>query len=142
MLAPGADLGAALAAARRTADDFDAWLQGRGVRVATGVPAIPLVQNCPTPEGDKGDDDGDRVINCLDQCPASLAGQAIGLDGCPVAISIDLQGVTFAYALTPAVSDIDLTIDTGEIVALVGPNEVGKTSLLKALTHLNGSLEF
>lgn len=81
----------------RTADDFDAWLQGRGVRVATGVPAIPLVQNCPTPDGDKGDDDGDRVINCLDECPASLAGQAIGVDGCPASISIDLQGVTFAY---------------------------------------------
>ncbi|WP_425489360.1 OmpA family protein [Cognatilysobacter bugurensis] len=81
----------------RTADEFDAWLQSRGVRVATGVPAVPLVQNCPTPEGDKGDDDGDRIINCLDQCPGSAAGQAIGPDGCPAAISIDLQGVTFAY---------------------------------------------
>lgn len=81
----------------RTADEFDAWLLARGVRVATGEPAVPLVQTCPTPEGDRGDDDGDSIINCLDQCPDSVAGQAIGPDGCPAAISIDLKGVTFAY---------------------------------------------
>lgn len=80
-----------------SADEFDSWMRQRGVRVATGKPAVPLVQNCPTPEGDKGDGDGDGVINCLDQCPASEAGQTIGPDGCPVPVSIDLKGVTFAY---------------------------------------------
>lgn len=81
----------------RSADDFDAWMDAQGVRVSTGIPAIPLVQNCPTAEGDKGDDDNDRVINCLDQCPDSQPGQVIGRDGCPTSISIDLKGVTFAY---------------------------------------------
>jgi OOP family OmpA-OmpF porin len=80
-----------------SADQFDEWMKQRGVRVATGKPATPLVQNCPTPEGDKGDGDGDGIINCLDQCPASEAGQTIGPDGCPVPVSIDLKGVTFAY---------------------------------------------
>lgn len=80
-----------------TADEFDAWLQAQGLTVSTGEPAIPLVQICPTPEGDRGDDDGDGIINCLDQCPNSIAGQAIGPDGCPVPISIDLRGVTFSY---------------------------------------------
>ncbi len=80
-----------------SADQFDQWLKQRGVRVATGKPATPLVQNCPTPEGDKGDSDGDGIINCLDKCPASEAGQTIGRDGCPVPVSIDLKGVTFAY---------------------------------------------
>jgi OOP family OmpA-OmpF porin len=80
-----------------TADEFDAWMKSRGVRVATGQPATPRVQTCPTPEGDRGDNDGDGVINCLDQCPDSQAGQTIGPDGCPVPVSIDLRGVTFAY---------------------------------------------
>ena len=80
-----------------SADKFDDWMKQRGVRVATGKPAIPLVQNCPTPEGDKADSDGDGIINCLDLCPASEAGQTIGPDGCPVPVSIDLKGVTFAY---------------------------------------------
>ena len=30
------------------------------------------------------DDDGDGVNNCDDKCPGSVAGQAIGPDGCPV----------------------------------------------------------
>ena len=80
-----------------SADQFDEWMKSKGVRVATGKPATPLVQNCPTPEGDKGDGDGDGVINCLDRCPDSEAGQTIGPDGCPVPVSIDLKGVTFAY---------------------------------------------
>ncbi|MGH8074761.1 MAG: OmpA family protein, partial [Lysobacter sp.] len=80
-----------------SADKFDDWMKAKGVRVATGKPATPLVQNCPTPEGDKGDSDGDGIINCLDLCPASEAGQTIGPDGCPVPVSIDLKGVTFGY---------------------------------------------
>jgi outer membrane autotransporter protein len=30
------------------------------------------------------DDDGDGVNNCMDKCPTSTAGQAVGPDGCPV----------------------------------------------------------
>jgi len=43
------------------------------------------------------DDDGDGVNNCEDKCPASQAGQAIGPDGCPVALTIDLRGVNFEF---------------------------------------------
>src|SRR3546814_14675266 len=40
-----------------SADKFDDWMTAKSVRVATGKPATPLVQNCPTPEGDKDDSD-------------------------------------------------------------------------------------
>lgn len=43
------------------------------------------------------DDDGDGVNNCDDRCPNSTAGQAIGPDGCPVPITIDLRGVNFDF---------------------------------------------
>jgi OmpA-OmpF porin, OOP family len=43
------------------------------------------------------DDDGDGVNNCDDKCPASVAGQAIGPDGCPVPLTIDLKGVNFDF---------------------------------------------
>lgn len=43
------------------------------------------------------DDDGDGVNNCDDKCPTSQAGQAIGPDGCPVALTIDLRGVNFDF---------------------------------------------
>ncbi|MCX7033578.1 MAG: OmpA family protein [Arenimonas sp.] len=43
------------------------------------------------------DDDGDGVNNCNDKCPNSVAGQAIGPDGCPVPLTIDLKGVNFDF---------------------------------------------
>ena len=43
------------------------------------------------------DDDGDGVNNCDDRCPDSQAGQTVGPDGCPVAVTIDLRGVNFDY---------------------------------------------
>lgn len=100
-----------------TADEFDAWLKKRGVRVATGKAATPVVQNCPTPEGDKGDQDGDGIINCLDQCPTSEAGQTIGPDGCPVPVSIDLKGVTFAYDKASLSNDAKVVL--GEAVEIL-----------------------
>jgi len=43
------------------------------------------------------DDDGDGVNNCDDKCPNSLPGQAVGPDGCPVPLTIDLRGVNFDF---------------------------------------------
>lgn len=43
------------------------------------------------------DDDGDGVNNCDDRCPNSTAGQAIGPDGCPVPLTIDLKNVNFDF---------------------------------------------
>lgn len=43
------------------------------------------------------DDDGDGVNNCEDKCPTSQAGQAVGPDGCPVPLTIDLRGVNFDF---------------------------------------------
>lgn len=43
------------------------------------------------------DDDGDGINNCNDKCPGSTSGQAIGPDGCPVPLTIDLRGVNFDF---------------------------------------------
>jgi outer membrane protein OmpA-like peptidoglycan-associated protein len=104
-----------------SAEAFEAWMKQRGVRVATGKPAMPLVQNCPTPEGDKSDGDGDRIINCLDKCPDSVAGQTIGPDGCPVPVSIDLQGVTFAYDRATLESEAKAVLDEAVKILLRHP---------------------
>jgi OOP family OmpA-OmpF porin len=55
------------------------------------------VAAAPAPTCADKDDDGDGVNNCDDKCPGSQAGQAIGPDGCPVPVTIDLRGVNFDF---------------------------------------------
>jgi OOP family OmpA-OmpF porin len=76
---------------------FGDLLASIGVLIPLG-PA-PTVAPPPPPAvtcADK-DDDGDGVNNCDDKCPGSVAGQAVGPDGCPVPLTIDLKGVNFDF---------------------------------------------
>ena len=58
---------------------------------------------------------------------------------------VDLDGVTFAYGDTVAVSDVSLTVEEGDFLGLVGPNGSGKTTLLHLMLGLHdpdeGSVE-
>ena len=58
---------------------------------------------------------------------------------------VDLDGVTFSYGDTVAVSDVSLTVEEGEFLGLVGPNGSGKTTLLHLMLGLHdpdeGSVE-
>ena len=58
---------------------------------------------------------------------------------------IDVTDVSFAYGDTPAVSDVSLTVESGEFLGLIGPNGSGKTTLLHIMLGLiepdSGSVE-
>lgn len=49
---------------------------------------------------------------------------------------IQLQGISFSYAKTQAVSDINMTIDHGEFMVLLGPTGAGKTTILRLIAGL------
>jgi ABC-type multidrug transport system ATPase subunit len=49
---------------------------------------------------------------------------------------IELIGVTQHYGVRPVLQDISLTIDTGRVTAIVGPNGMGKTTLLGVMAGL------
>lgn len=46
------------------------------------------------------------------------------------------ESLTVAYDTTPILRNVDLTVDDGEIVGIMGKNGAGKTTLMKALIGL------
>lgn len=49
---------------------------------------------------------------------------------------ISLNGITKTYGARPAVADVSLTVNAGEIFGLVGPDGAGKTTMIRMLTGL------
>ena len=48
--------------------------------------------------------------------------------------ALALAGVTFEYSGNPVLRDVSVDIDMGEMVAVIGPNASGKTTLLRLMT--------
>ncbi len=59
---------------------------------------------------------------------------------------LECRGIDVAYGPVQVLFDVDLTVDAGEIVALLGTNGAGKSTLLKAVSGLvrpkSGSVTF
>lgn len=49
---------------------------------------------------------------------------------------LEVDSLSAGYGRVPVVSDIDLSVAPGEVIAIVGPNGAGKSTLLKALTGI------
>lgn len=50
--------------------------------------------------------------------------------------AIEVSDLTVAYGERPVLWDIDVTVPTGVLMAVVGPNGAGKTTLIKAILGL------
>ena len=49
---------------------------------------------------------------------------------------LELKGVSAAYGKITAIRDISMTVDTGQIVTIIGGNGAGKTTTLRAMSGM------
>lgn len=92
---------------------------GRGPATAPGPPA-KLASTAGGPAGE----------------PSPPAASRGGRPPSGVALHLDHLLKTYPGAAVPAVTDLDLTVHPGELVALVGPSGCGKTTTLKMVNRL------
>ena len=50
---------------------------------------------------------------------------------------LECQGLTKKYNNFYALSNLNLTLDRGQIIGLLGPNGSGKTTLILSLIHIS-----
>lgn len=50
---------------------------------------------------------------------------------------LDVRNASYAYGDVPAVRDVSVAIEEGQLVALTGPNGSGKSTLLKLIARVN-----
>jgi len=79
---------------------------------------------------------GNRMFEILDREPAIQSPP--GAPALPAGDgSVELRGVTLRYGdAAPALSEVDLDVEAGKTVALVGPSGAGKTSLVGLVARL------
>ena len=74
---------------------------------------------------------GDVLAN--DTNDAMGASGAVGAEATPL---IEFRDVVFSYAGHTVVDGVSLRVDRGELVALLGPNGCGKTTIMRLINGL------
>lgn len=72
----------------------------------------------------------ERVMNLL-ETPITIGYEGKPLDAARVQGALGFEGVSFAYAERPTLTDISLLIEAGQTVAFVGSTGSGKSTLVK-----------
>jgi ABC-type multidrug transport system fused ATPase/permease subunit len=78
---------------------------------------------------------GERVLELLDTKPA-VADRPGAREMPPIVGRVELRDVSFAYrADTPVLNHVNLVVEPGQVIALVGPTGAGKSSIVNVIAR-------
>ena len=77
----------------------------------------------------------ERIVELLDETPPAERPGAVPLADPRGSIRLENVSVRYPGAITDALSEVDLAIEAGEIVAVMGPSGAGKSTLARLLTR-------
>jgi thiol reductant ABC exporter CydD subunit len=77
-----------------------------------------------------------RVFAVLERPPARTGTRTAFPDPAVAGLAVDRLRVSYAGRCAPALEDVSLTVDGGQVLALVGPSGCGKSTLLSVLLGL------
>ncbi len=109
------------------------WLPWRRAAppAAAAVVPVAVAAEATAPEAD-------QIVPLVSASPAlqaaSRAARAARL--AQAAVALRINGVSKAYGPHPVLQDLSLTVQAGEVVALLGPSGSGKSTLLRCINHL------
>ncbi|SEE86446.1 ABC transporter ATP-binding protein [Ruania alba] len=72
----------------------------------------------------------------MDRTPIDLNPTAQTAARTPAGTQVRVEGLRVGYAHVPVLDGVDLTIPTGAVTAIVGPNGCGKSTLLRAMARV------
>jgi polar amino acid transport system permease protein len=105
------------------------WLPWRRAASAVAVAAIPVGESAALAAAAEPADH--TPLPAIDH-----AARAARLASAEVALRVN--GVSKAYGTQAVLRDLSLTVQAGEVVALLGPSGSGKSTLLRCINHLEG----
>jgi len=99
-------------------------------RCLAGVPAVSVLAR------QLGEGPWLSVEEARTQLPSGLAVAPKPGPASPGQVLVEVDGISLSYGSTPVLRGVSFSLQEGEIVALIGNNGSGKTSLFRAITGL------
>src|SRR5204863_9146984 len=100
-------------------------------------PVRAVHADCGDPGQHREDPAGARVRGEDQRCLYGGVQGGLHPTGPDLMTTLQLSGISKNFGAVAALTDVDLTVDAGQVVAIVGDNGAGKSTLVKVLSGVH-----